>query len=432
LGWNGTFNELTALNGTFPTAEQNMKFYDAWGTDQTYPLYAVAWAWAFDTPYQWTKEVASHFGGTRNGMALAWPARIKEAGGIRTQFHHVIDIVPTILEAAGLPQPVMVNGVAQKPIEGVSMAYTWDQDGANAQGRRPTQYFEMFGSRALYHNGWIASAPPPNAPWELGLGKLPMDVMDAFPWQLYDLNKDWTQARDLANKMPDKLRELQHMFSIEAAKYQVFPLDDTTVPRFMSTKPSYSFGRTLFTYSGELTNVPFPGTGGAPSLMNRSYTITAEIDVPQVGVEGMLVTDGGRFGGYGFYVLKGKPVFNWNLAELERVKWQGKEALAPGKRTLVFDWVYDGPGMGKGGTGTLKLDDKVIDQHPMSRSLGLVLPWSETFNVGIDTGTPVDDNDYQVPFRFTGKIGKLTVKLGPDELAPAEKEAVYEKIRDRQ
>jgi arylsulfatase A-like enzyme len=170
---NGTYSEMAIANGVFPTVEQNLKFYDAWGTDQTYPHYAVGWAWALDTPYQWTKEVASHFGGTRNGMAMAWPARIKEAGGIRNQFHHVIDIVPTILEAAGLPQPVMVNGIAQKPIEGVSMTYTWDQDGASAPGRRITQYFEMFGSRALYQDGWIASAPPKNAPWELGLGKLP-------------------------------------------------------------------------------------------------------------------------------------------------------------------------------------------------------------------------------------------------------------------
>ena len=256
--------------------------------------------------------------------------------------------------------------------------------------------------------------------------------MNGFPWQLYNLNKDWTQANDLAANMPDKLRDLQQMFSIEATKYQVFPLDDTTLTRFLSTKPSYSFGRTLFTYSGELANVPFPGTGGAPNLLDRSYTITAEIDIPQGGAEGMLVTDGGRYGGYGFYLLKGKPVFTWNLVQLERVKWQGKEALTPGKHTLVFDWAYDGPGMGKGGTGTLKVDDQVIDTHPMSRSLGVALPWTDTFAVGIDTGTPVDDVDYQVPFRFNGKIIKLTVKVGPEELAPAEKEAVYEKIRAKQ
>src|SRR5262249_28367243 len=243
----GLYSEMAIANGIFPTVEQNMKFYDVWGTDQTYPHYAVGWAWAFDTPYQWTKEVASHFGGTRNGMAMALPARIKHAGSIPNQFHHVIDIVPTILEAAGLPQPVRVNGITQKPIEGVSMTYTWDN--ASAPGRRTTQYFEMFGSRALYQNGWMASAPPTNAPWQLGLGKLPTDVMNGFPWELYDLDKDWTQADNLATQMPDKLRDLQQMFTLEASKYNVFPLNDTTLTRFMSAKPNYTPNRTLFTYS---------------------------------------------------------------------------------------------------------------------------------------------------------------------------------------
>ena len=215
--------------------------------------------------------------------------------------------------------------------------------------------------------------------------------------------------------MPDKLREMKELFTMEAAKYNVFPLDDTRLSRFISDKPSYSPGRTLFTFNGDISNVPFPGTV-APSLLNRSYTITAEIDIPQGGAEGMLVTDGGRFGGYGFYLLKGKPVFTWNLVQLERVKWQAKEALSPGKHTLVFDWKYDGPGPGKGGMGTLKIDGQVADSHPMAHSLPLVIPWEETFNVGLDTGTPVDDADYQVPFRFTGTIGKVTVKLGPNEL----------------
>ncbi|MEO8507605.1 MAG: arylsulfatase [Betaproteobacteria bacterium] len=409
---NGLYSEFAVANGVHPTVDMNMKFYDAWGTDQTYPHYAAGWALAWDTPYQYTKEVASHFGGTRNGMAMAWPARIKDKGGVRHQFHHVIDIVPTILEAARLPEPAMVNGVAQRPIEGVSLAYTWDD--AKAAGRRTTQYFEMFGSRAIYHDGWIASAPPPDAPWNF-TAKPPVDVMNGFKWELYNLNEDWTQASDLAAKMPDKLRDMQQLFTMEAAKYNVFPLDDTRLGRFISNKPSYSPGRTLFTFAGEISNVPFPGTV-APSLLNRSYTITAEIDIPQGGAEGMLVTDGGRFGGYGFYLLKGRPVFTWNLIQLERVKWQGKDALAPGKNTLEFDWEYNGPGPGKGGTGTLKVNGQVVDSRPMAKSLPLVTPWDETFNVGLDTGTPVDDGDYQVPFRFTGKIGKVTVKLGPNEL----------------
>ena len=427
---NGLYSEFSILNGIHPTVAENMKFYDVWGTNQTYPHYAVPWAWALDTPYQWTKEVASHFGGTRNGMVMAWPARIKDAGGIRPQFHHVIDIVPTILEACGLPQPVMVNGVAQRPIEGVSMEYTWEN--AKAASRRTTQYFEMFGSRAIYQNGWIASAPPVVAPWALSLAPPPTDVMNGFKWQLYDLSKDWTQANDIAAQNPDKLRDLKQVFTMEATKYNVFPLDDRTLPRFIGPKPSYVYGRTNFTYTGELMDVPFPGVGGAPNVLNKSYTITADIDVPQGGGEGMLVTDGGHFGGYGFYLLKGVPVFTWNLIQLDLVKWQGKQALTPGKHTLVFDWQYGGPGLGKGGTGTLKVDGQTVDSHPMPKSLPVGIGWVETFNVGIDTGTPVDDRDYQVPFKFTGTINKLTVSLGPEQLTPAEREMIYGTYRDRQ
>jgi arylsulfatase A-like enzyme len=426
----GLYSEFAVVNAVHPTVEQNMKFYDEWGTDQTYPHYAVGWAWALDTPYQWTKEVASHFGGTRNGMVMSWPERIKDRGGIRHQFHHVIDIVPTILEATGLPEPVMVNGIAQRPIEGVSMAYTWDDK--NAPGRRNTQYFEMFGSRAIYHDGWIASAPPVHSPWILTLAKPPADVMNGFPWELYNLEEDWTQANDLAAKMPDKLRDMKQLFTMEAEKYHVFPLDDTRLTRFISDKPTYTPDRTEFTYSGRLMNVPFPDTGSAPSLLNKSYTITAEIEIPEGGAEGMLMTDGGRFAGYGFYLLKGVPVFTWNLVQLERVKWQGKEALAPGKHTLVFDWKYDGPGLGKGGTGTLKVDGKTVDNHPMPKSLPISTGWNETFNVGIDTATSVDENDYQVPFAFTGTIEKLTVKLGPEKLSATEQRKVAKIFRDKQ
>jgi len=408
---NGLFNEFAIANAVSPTVDMNMKFYDAWGSDQTYPHYAVGWAWAWDTPYKWTKQVASYFGGTRNGMVMAWPARIKDKGGIRNQFHDAIDVVPTILEAAGLPQPERVNGIEQRPIEGVSMAYTWDKANANAPGRRTAQYFEMFGSRGIYHDGWIASAPPIGAPWILTLEKPPTDVMNDFKWELYNIDEDWTQAKNLAAAMPDKLREMQELFSLEATKYNVFPLDDTRLERFISSKPSYTPDRTKFTYTGEISGIPFPGTGSAPSLLNRSYTITAEIQVSPGGAEGMLVTDGGRFAGYGFYLLKGKPVFTWDLIALERVKWQGKQALPPGKHTLVFDWKYDGPGLGKGGTGTLTADGTVVDSHAMPKSLPIAVAWDETFDVGLDTGTPVDDKDYQVPFRFTGKIDRLTVEL---------------------
>jgi arylsulfatase A-like enzyme len=427
---NGVYSEFADLNGVDPTVEMNMKFYDVWGSNETYPHYAVGWAWTFDTPYQWTKEVASHFGGTRNGMCIAWPARIKDKGGIRNQFHHVIDIVPTILDAAGIPAPDMVNGIAQKPIEGTSMVYTWDK--ASAPDRRTTQYFEMFGSRAIYHDGWIASAPPVITPWVLAMTQETKDVMNGFKWELYDLTKDWTQSKDLASQMPDKLRDMEQLFMMEAAKYNVFPLDDSRISRFFGEKPSYTPGRTVFTYSGELSNVPFPGSAGAPDLLDRSYTITADVEIPQGGAEGVLVTDGGRFGGYGFYLLKGHPVFTWNLIQLEIVKWQGKDALTPGKHTVEFAWKYDGPGLGKGGTGTLKVDGKTADSHAMAHSLGGGLPWVDTFCVGIDTATSVDEKDYQVPFAFTGKLNKLTVKLGPKQVSAEEKASLEKKARDKQ
>jgi arylsulfatase A-like enzyme len=423
---NGLYSEFAVLNGIHPTVEDNMKFYDAWGTNDTYPHYAVPWAW--DTPYQWTKQVASHFGGTRNGMVMSWPARITDKGGIRTQFHHVIDIVPTILEAAGIPEPVSVNGITQRPIEGVSMVYTWD----DANGRRDTQYFEMFGSRAIYHDNWVAAAPPVVDPWAMTLAPPPTDVMNGFKWQLYNIADDWSQAKDLAASEPDKLRDMQQLFTMQAEKYRVFPLDDRALPRFLGVKPSYTMGRSDFTYSGEITNVPFPGVAGAPNVLNKSYTITAEIEIPEGGAEGMLVTDGGKFSGYGFYLLEGKPVFVWNLIQAELVKWQGREALAPGKHTLEFDWKYAEPGLGKGGTGTLKVDGAAVDTKDMAHSLPVGIGWVETFNVGIDTGTAVVEADYQVPFPFTGTIDKLTVALGPEQLTPAEREMIYGTMRAKQ
>src|SRR6516165_5823429 len=234
------------------------------------------------------------------------------------------------------------NRIAQKPIEGVSMVYSWDKAAANTASRRTTQYFEMFGSRGIYKDGWIASVPPWNPPWNVTLAPPPPDVMNGFPrWQLYNLNADWTQANDLAARMPDKLRDLQEAWTMEATKHQVFPLDDAVLTRFLAPKPNYNAERTVFTYTGELSNVLLSSAGNAPSLLNRSYTITADVEVPAGGGEGMLVTDGGRFAGYGFYLLKGKPVFTWQLDDDERVKWQGKDALAPGKHLLEFDWKYD-------------------------------------------------------------------------------------------
>jgi arylsulfatase A-like enzyme len=421
---NGTPNEVAQFNGVeVPVAEQLKYFYDVWGSDQTYNHMAVGWTWAFDTPFKWTKQVASHFGGTRQGVAIAWPNRIKDAGGIRHQFHHMIDIVPTILEATDIPAPVMVNGVAQKPIEGVSMAYTWDKANANAPSTHRTQYFEMFGNRGIYHDGWYANTRPISPPWDLVATPNP-DVVNSYTWELYDLTKDWTQDNDLAAANPAKLKAMQELFMMEAAKYQVFPLDNSLATRMVTPRPSVTAGRTVFTYSGELTGIPM---GDAPQLLATSYTITAEVEVPQGGAEGMIATQGGRFGGWGLYVLKGKPVYVWNLLDLKRARWEGQEALAPGKHTLEFDFKYDGlgfatlafnnrSGLGQGSTGVLKVDGKEVAIQKMEHTIPVTLQWDESFDIGVDTGTPVDDKDYQVPFRFTGKLAKLTIKLDRPKL----------------
>jgi len=425
----GTPNEVAQFNSVeVPVADQLKYFYDAWGSERTYNHMAVGWTWAFSTPYKWTKQ-ASHFGGTRNGMAIAWPARIKDAGGIRNQFHHVIDVVPTILEATGVAAPATVAGISQKPIEGVSMVYTWDKANAAAQSARKTQYFEMFGNRGIYHDGWYANTRPISPPWNLGATP-PTDVMNAYTWELYDLSKDWTQANDLAASNPAKLKEMQEIFLQEAAKYQVFPLDNSLASRMVAPRPSLAAGRTEFTYLRPLTGIPM---GDAPQLLGTSYRIRAEIEVPQGGGEGILATQGGRFGGWGFYLLKGKPVYVWNLLDLKRVRWEGAEALAPGKHVLEFEFKYDGlgfatlafnntSGVGRSGTGVLKVDGKVVATQKMERTIPITLQWDETFDVGSDTGTPVEDRDYKVPFRFNGRLVKLTLSLDRPKLTPADEQ----------
>jgi arylsulfatase A-like enzyme len=416
----GTPNQMTVYNGVFdlPIAEQ-MKAYEVWGSELTYPHMSVAWSWAFDTPFKWTKQVASHFGGTRQGMVLSWPGHIEDPGGLRTQFHHLIDIVPTVLEAAGVEQPLMVDGIAQKPIEGVSMAYTFAKANAGAPSKRETQYFEMFGNRAIYHDGWVAATTPPQPPWLMGSKSLP-EVVNGYQWELYNIAEDYSENNDLAAKMPDKLRDLRELFIVEATKYNVFPLDNSVLTRAVTPRPSATAGRTLFTYSGEMPGLP---VGNAPSILNKSYTITADVEISQGGAEGMLVTMGGRFGGYGLYVLKGLPVFTYNLLGMARFRWEGPTALAPGKHNLVFDFKYDGPGPGKGGTGVLSVDGKQVATQTIPHTIPFLMAIDETFDVGVDTRTPVDDKDYQVPFRFTGKLDKLTFKLGPEELMAADHQA---------
>jgi arylsulfatase len=423
----GTPNQMTAYNGilTLPEAELMLN-YEAWGSDKTYPHMSVAWSWAFDTPFKWTKQVASHFGGTRQGMAIAWPGHIKDAGGIRTQFHHMIDIVPTLLEVTGIQAPATVNGIAQRPIEGVSMAYTFDQANANAKSKRDTQYFEMFANRGIYHDGWYAATTPPAPPWAMGTVKLP--EVNEYKWELYNITDDFSQFNDLAARNPEKLKELQALFLTEAAKYNVLPLDNSILPRMLTPRPSATAGRTVFTYSGENSGIPL---SNAPSILNKDYTITAELTIPKSGAEGMIATLGGRFGGYGFYLLKGKPVFEYNLVNLKRYRWEGGvggadwlgSSLKPGKHTIVFDFKYDGPGFGKGGTGVLSVDGKELARQTIPHTIPILMSIDETFDVGIDTRTSVDDS-YKVPFRFNGTINKLTFKLGREQVTAEERDAM--------
>jgi arylsulfatase len=374
------------------------------------------------------KQIPAYFGGTRQGMAISWPGHITDVGGIRNQFHHVIDIVPTILEVTGIPVPAMVDGIGQKPIEGVSMAYTFDKANANAPSTHHTQYFEMMGVRGLYNDGWMLSTVPVRPPWQL-LGAAIQDPANAYQWELFDVTKDWTQNRNIADSNPVKLKEMQQQLWAELAQHHALPLDASVATRMVTPRPSVTAGRTMFTYSGgPVTGIP---GGAAPSLLNTSYTITADLDIPGGGAEGMIHTNGGRFGGYGLYLLKGKPVFTWNLLDLKRVKWRSTEALAPGKHTVEFDFKYDGlgfatlafnnvSGIGRPGTGELKVDGKVVATQRMDHTVPLTLMWDETFDIGADTGTPVDDTDYQVPFALTGKIDKLTIKIDRPQLTPAD------------
>jgi arylsulfatase A-like enzyme len=423
----GTFNEITAFNGVELTAEQQMPFYDAWGTDMTYPHYSIGWAWALDTPYRWTKQIPSYFGGTKQGMAISWPAKITDKGGIRWQFHHFIDIVPTLLEVTGIPAPVMVDGIGQKPIEGVSMAYTFDKANANAPSRHHTQYFEMLSVQGLYNDGWMLSGDPIRAPWQLDVASI-LDPASAYKFELFDLSKDWTQYNDVSAANPQKVQEMKELMFGEFAKYQVLPLDGTASARFITPRPSLAAGRNIFNYSGATVNIP---AGNQPGLLNTSYTITADINVPEGGANGVIVNEGGRFFGWALYLLESKPVYTYNLLDLKRTRLAATEALTPGKHTIEYDFKYSGlgagtlaynntSGVGKGGTGTLKVDGKVVSTQTLDATLPLVKPLDDTFNIGTSGAEPVNDADYKVPFKFTGTINKVTIAVDPPVLTPAD------------
>ncbi|TFV80399.1 arylsulfatase [Bradyrhizobium frederickii] len=424
----GTPNEVAFFNGLneLPIDAQ-MKFYDVWGTDLTYNHMSAGWSWAFDAPFRWFKQNASALGGINQNMVVSWPARIKDKGGLREQFVHVIDVVPTILEAAGISAPDVVDGIKQKPIEGISFAYTFDAKNAKVPTRHKTQYFEMMGQWALYDDGWFLSTKVNRAPWE-AFGPANTDPLNNQTLELFNLNKDFSQTDDLAAKNPEKVKEMKQKFIAEARKYQVFPMDASVAARVIAPRPNITAGRSEFVYKRPMVGLP---QGDSPLLLNTSYTITADIEVPNGGAEGMILTSGGRFAGYGFYLLKGKPVFLWNMVDLERIKWEGADALSPGRHTVEFDFRYEGigvgtlqynnfSGLGQPGTGTLKVDGKEVATKRMPKTLPMILQWDESFDIGSDTLTGVNDADYTPPFMLTAKLNKLTVKVDRPQLSPAD------------
>ncbi len=424
----GTPNEVAFFNGVnMMPAETQLKWYDVWGTEETYNHMSAGWSWAFDTPFDWFKQNGSRLGGIRQNMAISWPAGIDEQGGLREQFCHVIDIVPTILEASGITAPEEVDGIPQAPVEGTSLAYTFKKENAQAPTQHTTQYFEMMGQWALYHEGWLLSTKVNRAPWE-AFGAANTDPLNNQVLQLYNLNQDFSQTKDLAKEHPDKLVEMKAMFIEEAKKYNVFPMDASAGTRLIAPRPNITAGRTEFVYKHPMIGLP---QGDSPAILNASYTFTAEITVPEGGAEGMIVTSGGRFTGYGFYLLKGKPVFTWNLLDLERIKWEGPDVLAPGKHTLVFDFKYEGlgagtlayndmSGLGRPGTGTLSVDGKEVASKKMEKTIPMILQWDESFDIGSDSLTGIDDGDYKPPFKLTAKLDKLTLVIDRPQLSDAD------------
>jgi hypothetical protein len=404
VGFVGMYNEMTYFNNVTEKVEDLVPLIDKWGGPETFPHMAAGWAVAFDASFTWTKQVASDFGGTRNGMVVHWPDGIKETGEMRSQFGHVIDIAPTILEAIGLPEPESVNGTPQTPMEGTSLLYTFND--ADAEERHTTQYFEMFGNRAVYHDGWFARTIH-RAPWQA----VDMPPMETDIWDLYNVHEDFSLANNLADKYPKKVTEMEALFMSEAEKYHALPIDDRVIARMnpaIAGRPDLLGDRTTLTL--------YPGMDGMlentfMNVKNRSKTITAKVVIPKGGANGVILTQGGRFGGWSLYMKDGKPAYTYNFLGLERFTVASTHAIPAGDATILLDFVYDGGGLGKGGKATLSVNGKAVAEGRVEKTQPLIFSADETADVGLDNQTPVAEGIGvgRDETRFTGTIHKITL-----------------------